>query len=261
MFRLTAAQSSSATAADILLGILGLAVIVTLVVLYYRRRGLKGTTRGVGRSILSPSAINIKPIDERELDGLLASIGSTLASQGFVPQGGTPGLYVFQKEKKPSILLTILLLLLWIIPGIIYLIWGWKKTVVAIQVVDLPLKLDLDEGSRSEVNACYTIGVKGPADIRRWVINSFAPYALDLDHLQEHPEETLLGKEFEKRVQVDCEHCGHLQEVVIPYTIERVEEGVGYSSGGSKTVICINPECNKPFDITWDRIIIEIELT
>jgi hypothetical protein len=66
---------------------------------------------------------------------------------GFVPQGNVPGLYVYERKKRPSVVITILLLLLWIIPGIIYLIIGGERTVVSIKVTELPLNIEV-EGDR-----------------------------------------------------------------------------------------------------------------
>ena len=63
---------------------------------------------------------------------------------GFVPQGNVPGLYVYERKKRPSVVITILLLLLWIIPGIIYLIIGGERTVVSIKVTELPLNIEVD---------------------------------------------------------------------------------------------------------------------
>ena len=74
--------------------------------------------------IMTNQGVIARLIQRDELDGLLASISAGLVAQGFVPQGNVAGLYVYERKKRPSLVITILLLLLWIIPGIIYLIIG-----------------------------------------------------------------------------------------------------------------------------------------
>jgi len=76
------------------------------------------------------SGVVTRLIDDKELEGLLASIGAGLVTQGFMPQGNVPGLYVYEKRKRPSIVIAILLLLLWIIPGIVYLVLAGGREVV-----------------------------------------------------------------------------------------------------------------------------------
>ena len=62
------------------------------------------------------SGVVTRLIDDKELAGLLASIGAGLVRQGFIPQGNVPGLYVYEKRKRPSVIIAILLLLIGIIP-------------------------------------------------------------------------------------------------------------------------------------------------
>jgi hypothetical protein len=58
-------------------------------------------------SMATSSTVVIRRIDERELDGILSTIGASLAADGFVPKGNVSGLFVFEKKKEPNILVAL----------------------------------------------------------------------------------------------------------------------------------------------------------
>jgi hypothetical protein len=200
-------------------------------------------------------------MEDKELDGLLASIGAGLVAEDFMPQGSVPGLYVYEKRKKPSIVITILLLLLWIIPGIVYLLLAGGREVVSIQITELPLNLQVDDKDTVRLPVCLRFDINAPASIRNQINMVLAPFVIVIDRLIEHPEGVLVGKTFEKKVDVNCDHCGRPQEASIPFQIERVDGTRGYGPGGSITVTCSNPDCGKPFEVTWDNVIVELAFT
>lgn len=261
MRTLLLAQASGTGAGDIALGITGVAIIVAVIVIYRRNAGLGEGTGKLGRALVPTSNVVTRSIEVGEIEGLMASIGSHLASRGYLPQVGTPGLYVYGKRKGPSVIITVLLLLLWIIPGIIYLIIGWKHEVVTIKVTELPLGLNVDGRGEVDTPVCINFDINAPASIRRWILGFLAPYAVNQESVMAHPEQLLIGRSFEKVVSVDCDHCGYNQEVAVPFMIEKITCGKGRGPGGSKTVICANPACRSPFDFDWDGITIEFDFT
>jgi len=199
--------------------------------------------------------------EPRELDGLLASIGAGLVAQGFLPRGNVPGLYVYERKKTPSILITILLLLLWIIPGIIYLLVGGERAVVSIEVTELPLNIEVDGAEPIRVPVCLSFIVNAPGKFRQQIMRSLAPHAIDVDNIIDHPGLVLVGKTLQKRIEVDCEHCGRRQWVSLPFRIDRIEGDRGYGPGGTLTVTCCNPSCGKPFEVDWDNVIVQLVLS
>jgi len=199
--------------------------------------------------------------EHSELEGLLASIGAGLVAQGFVPQGNVPGLYVYERKKRPSVVITILLLLLWIIPGIVYIILGGERTVVSIKVTELPLGIQVDGADAIWLPVCLTFIINAPPKFRKQIAGVLAPYAIDIDRVIEHPGLVLVGKTLQKTIEVDCDHCGRPRQVSIPLRIDRVEGDRGYGPGASITVTCCNPGCGKPFEVTWDNVIVELVLT
>jgi len=200
-------------------------------------------------------------IQRDELDGLLASISAGLVAQGFVPQGNVAGLYVYERKKRPSVVITILLLLLWIIPGIIYLIIGGERTVVSIKVTELPLNIEVDGADAIRVPVCLSFIINAPPKFRKQIAGVLAPYAVDVDSIIEHPGLVLVGKTLQKRIEVDCEFCGRRQWVSLPFLIDRVEGDRGYGPGGSITVTCCNPSCGKLFEVDWDNVIVQLVLS
>jgi len=82
-----------------------------------------------------------------------------------------------------------------------------------------------------------------------------------LKDLENNPQMLLVGSTFDIEKEVACDHCGHKQTVSLPVMVERVEGKKGYGPGGSITVTCSNPECRKTFEVTWDNVVFDIELT
>lgn len=120
------------------------------------------------------------------------------------------------------------------------------------------MNLQVDEREAVRLPVCLRFDIDGPAAIRNQITRVLAPHAIDIDRVIEHPERVLVGKTFEKKVEVSCDHCGRPQEVSIPFQIERVEGDRGYGPGGSINVTCYNSGCNKPFEVTWDNVIVEL---
>jgi len=195
-------------------------------------------------------------IPDRELEALIASIGAGIVRQGFVPQGNVPGLYVYEKSRKPSIIITILLLLIGIVPGIVYLLLAGGREVVSIQVTELPVNLQVDATDEIRLPVCLRFDIAAPPGMGNRVTAALAPYAIDAGRIAAHPEGLLLGQSFKKKMTVDCDHCGKPRRVSIPFVIERVDGDRGYGSGGSLVVTC--PGCGKPFEVTWDNVIVEL---
>jgi hypothetical protein len=123
------------------------------------------------------------------------------------------------------------------------------------------LNLQVDERDTVRLPVCLRFEINAPAGIRNQITRVLAPCAVDIDLLIEHPEGVLVGKTFEKKVEVSCDHCGRPQEVSIPFQIERVDGTKGYGPGGSMTVTCSNPGCGKPYKVTWDNVIVELVFT
>ena len=90
------------------------------------------------------SGVVTRLVDDKELAGLLAYIGAGLVGKGFIPRGNVPGLYVYEKRKRPSVVIAILLLLVGIIPGVVYILLAGGREVVSIQVTELPVNLQID---------------------------------------------------------------------------------------------------------------------
>lgn len=82
----------------------------------------------------------------------------------------------------------------------------------------------------------------------------------NLKHLEKHPEQLLAGSTFDIEQEVECDKCGFKQKVNIPVKIERIDGRKGYGPGGAITVICQNPDCGQPFEVTWDDVVFEIDL-
>ncbi|HEY5531111.1 MAG TPA: hypothetical protein VIK22_03830 [Candidatus Anoxymicrobiaceae bacterium] len=200
-------------------------------------------------------------IEDSELQGLLASIGAGLVGQGFVPQGNVPGLYIYTRKRRPSVAITILLLLLWIIPGIIYLFIGGQRAVVSINVTELPLGIEIDGADAVQLPVCLSFMINAPTKFRKQITRVLAPYSIDIDYVIAHPEQVLVGQTLQKRVEVDCEHCGRHQQVSLPFRIDRVEGNRGYGPGSSMTVTCCDPSCGKPFEVDWDNVVVGLVLS
>jgi hypothetical protein len=210
-------------------------------------------------SMATDSAAFTRLMGEAELQNILSTIGAGLVSGGFMPQGNIPGLYVYKKKKRPSILITLILLLLFIIPGLIYLILGWEEKVISIRVTELPINIQIDRGETIRMPVCLAFSTDAPAAIRREVARILSPYSVDVDRMIKNPETVLVGRTLEKKVEVECDYCSRKQTVSLPFSIERVEGDRGYGQGGSITVTCSNPNCQKPFEVEWDQVIVELE--
>ncbi|MBK5093106.1 MAG: hypothetical protein JJE48_06290 [Actinobacteria bacterium] len=198
-------------------------------------------------------------LEEKELERLVSSIGSMLVAEGFMPQGNVPGLYVYEKKKRPSVVITILLLLLLIIPGIVYLLLGGSRTVVSIQVTEVPLNLKIDDRDKISIPIGLGFGIKAPGSIGKRIVKILEPHEIDPSCIEAHPEQLVIGMDFQKKVQVGCDHCGMTQEAAVPLHIKKVEGDRGYGPGGKMTVTCTNPDCGRQFDVTWDNVIVQLD--
>jgi len=85
---------------------------------------------------VSPLSNQLKPVSESEMDYIMASTGSYLATYGYLPQSQSAGFYFYATKRRADVFLLIVLFLLCIIPGIIYLIVaGQGESIISIQVV------------------------------------------------------------------------------------------------------------------------------
>lgn len=253
------ASSAGTTAVTAVLWLAVAAAVIAVIVMISRKAAQRWTSGKAGRAAATRSGNVTRLLDQREQEGLIASIGAGLVAEGFTLQGNVPGLYVFEKRKRPSIIITILLLLLWIIPGIIYLLLGGSREVASIRVTELPLNIQVDAREAVRLPVCLSFSVNATAKVRKQISGVLAPYAIDIDKIIEHPEQILVGETLEKKVEVECDFCCRTQDVAVPFRIETVEGNRGFGPGGSLTVICSNPDCRKPFEVTWDNVIIELE--
>jgi len=73
-------------------------------------------------------------ISSEDISSLMASFGADMSRQRYLPVSQSPGLYVYQRENKPSCLVGLILLILCLIPGIIYLVLGGSKNQVVIHI-------------------------------------------------------------------------------------------------------------------------------
>jgi hypothetical protein len=210
-------------------------------------------------SMATSSTVVIRRIDERELDGILSTIGASLAADGFVPKGSVSGLFVFEKKKEPNILVALVLLLLAIIPGIVYLFLGGEHQVVSIKVSEIPLPIGVDGAETILSPDCLGFNITAPSKIINKIKAMLSPYAVDVDRMTEPRGQVLVGGTAEKRMEVTCDHCGQRQEVTVTLRIDRVVRKKGYGPGGSITVTCSNPNCQKPFEVSWGKVVADIE--
>lgn len=195
----------------------------------------------MGKSEVTSTVISIRVLNEGELDGLMASIGSFLVSRGFTPLTHSTRLLNYRLE-----------------------IMRRKRrfTSALIQVTDLPIVFSVEGGSSQQIVAALAFGISAPDTVVASISDLIAPYEVSLDRVKANAGQLLRGKTFDKRVPgVACDHCGHVQEVTVPTEITGVEGNWAYGPGGSATVLCSNPGCRKPFAVDWDNVVAEIRFT
>jgi hypothetical protein len=179
-------------------------------------------------------------LDQGELESLMAQIGGLLAARGFTPLVHTPRLLNYALEKRR----------------------GRRTASVLVQVTDLPIDFTPEYGSSQRIVAAYAFGVAAPDTVLPGITELISPYQVDPERVSANAGQLLKGKNFEKKVPgVACEHCGQVQEVTVPIEITRIEGNRGYGPGGKATVICSNPACRKPFEVDWDNVVVEINIT
>lgn len=209
-------------------------------------------------------AVTVRALSGAEMDGLVGAVGTMLMREGYSPEVHTRKLltYKMEVEKKRGIYVGLFAPLKWIAPGVGLPLRreSSKFSKILVQFTDLPIGFSVEEGSGVEITVAHAVGVSAPKPILREIKKILAPFVTDIEKVKSNAGRFLTGKKFDKKVPgVACDHCGLEQEVTIPVEIARVEGGKGYGPGGSATVLCSNPDCEKTFDVTWDGIIVEVE--
>jgi len=186
----------------------------------------------------SSTVIATRVLDQSELESLMASVGGFLIAQGFTPLAHSPRLLNYALETRR----------------------GRCKAQVMVQVTDLPIEFTAEDGSSQRIAAAYAFGIAAPGTLLQGITDLIAPYQIELEQASANAGQLLKGKKFDKKVPgVSCDQCGFVQEVTVPIEIERVEGTQGYGPGGKVTVVCCN--CGKPFEVDWDNVVIEIDIT
>lgn len=184
------------------------------------------------------NVITTRVLSDGELDNLMNSIGAHLMSQGFTPLVNTKKLLDYRPAAH-----------------------GKRATGIVIQVEELPVSFSVDDGPQVSIAVGLAFGISAPAPLYQALASMLVPYAADVEQLKGNAGQFLAGRAFNKKVPgVACDHCGHIQEVTIPFSITRIEGNCGYGPGGSATVVCSNRACNRSFPVTWDDVIIEIDM-
>jgi DNA-directed RNA polymerase subunit RPC12/RpoP len=190
------------------------------------------------RNKVSSTVIATRVLDQGELESLMAQIGGFLIARGFTPLAHAQRLLDYALETRR----------------------GHRKETVLVQVTDLPIDFTAEDGSSLRIAAAYAFGVAAPSTMLPAITDLIAPFQIELAEASANSGQLLRGKKFEKKVPgVACDHCGFVQEVTVPIEVERVEGARGYGPGGRTSVVCSN--CGKPFEVTWDNVIVEIDIT
>jgi len=190
------------------------------------------------KNTTSSTVIPTRVLDRSELESLMASIGGFLIALGFTPLANTPRLLNYAVETRR----------------------GRRKEQVMVQVTDLPIEFTAEDGSSQSIAAAYAFGIAAPGTLLQGIADIISPYQIELEQASANAGQLLKGKKFDKKVPgVSCDHCRFVQEVTVPIEIERVEGARGYGPGGKATVVCSN--CGKPFEVDWDNVVIEIDIT
>jgi hypothetical protein len=203
---------------------------------------------------------------DREIDSIMADIGARLLAEGYAPQVHTARLLSYEKEtsKKQAVYGGLFLPIKVVAPGVALPIRKASSKAVSavVKVTDLPISFSVETGEPQDVVVGHAFGVSAPDDVRAKIEGVLRPFAESLEYLEAHAADFLVGRSFNKKVAgVECDHCGHAQEVTIPVEIARIDGSTGYGPGGTASVVCSNPECHKSFDVTWDSVVVEIGFT
>lgn len=211
------------------------------------------------------SVVSTRVLPEGELENLMNSIGVYLANQGFSPKTHTNRLLEYQAALpgRRGVYIGLFAPIGGLAPGVAVPVGGKEpKVVIAhVEVTDLPVSFCLEEGSWFDVTVGHAFGISAPAPVYPALVSMVAPYAADLDTLRDNAGKYFEGKTVNKKVPgIECDHCGYVQEVTIPITISNIEGNMGYGPGGSVAVLCSNPACNKEFIVSWENLVVEIDM-
>lgn len=201
---------------------------------------------------------------DRELEGVMSTIGMQLMARGYYPRAHTMKLLVYEAEGKAKrgVLVGGFVPVGPVAPGagVSLRKQGSREARVVVQVTDLPISFSVDEGSNTDITVALAFGISAPAAVFPAIESVLAPYVVDPEQVKARAGEFLQGVTFQKKVpDVTCEHCGRTQEVTIPTTISSIEANRGYGPGGSAAVVCSNPECRKTFTVEWDSVEVEVK--
>jgi hypothetical protein len=196
---------------------------------------------------VTSSVISTRLLSERERESVLSAIGGALFAGGYEPCHHSRDLLEYQKVVKRSSGVP----LLWG-PSVVY-------TRAVVRVTDLPIEFTPEGMEPVEVIIGHAFGISAWTPVRQDVEKMLAPYAKGLQELKAHAPDYFVGKTVYKKTTVECDHCGHPQEIIVPVVVTSMEDGVGHAPGGKVTVTCTSPECGKPFDVTWDGVSIQIQ--
>lgn len=191
--------------------------------------------------------ITTRALSEGELANLFNSIGSYLLSQGMARQSHSMSLLDYRV----------------VVPAKRGIFGKRSRSIeVVVQVTELPVKYSVGGGPQINITAGLAFSIRAPSTLYQTVASFIAPYAATTELLQVNAAKALAGTTFEKRVPgVACDHCGYVQEIAIPCSIERIEGNLGYGPGGAVTVTCSNRACNMSFPVSWDNVIVQIQMT
>lgn len=192
------------------------------------------------------TGITTRVFSDRDLENFLSAIGTHLRSHGYSPQVHSKSLLDYRAATPAK-------------RGI----FGKKLTNadVVIKITELPIGFSVDEGPTVTITVGLGFVINAPAPLCQTFAAWLAPYVASPDELLSSAGQFLAGRTFNKRLAgLACEHCGHVQEVTIPFSISRIEGNRGYGPGGSTTVVCSNSACNKSFIVNWDSIVVEIDM-
>lgn len=212
------------------------------------------------------AVIPIRVLTDAQLDNVMGMVGTLLVADGFLPLTHTRRLLTYQKElkRKGGVYVGALVPLGPVAPGVGLPVSkpGSKVATAVVNVTDLPIDFHAEDGSSEQVVAALAFGISAPPDLLRSISEVVSPYAVELDEVKANIGQLLVGKTFQKTIpDIACDHCGYVQQVTVPIRIARIEGSLGHGPGGTATVLCSNPACLKTFEVTWDNVVIQVDIT
>lgn len=212
---------------------------------------------------VASDVVMTRVLSDSEMDGVMASMGAKLVAAGFTPLVHTRRLLTYQAEydRKRGIYVGVFAPIGPVAPGLGLPLGkrGAKVVSTVVQVTDLPVAFSVDGGPGVEVPVALAFGISAPRRLLPDLEGALAACRVTMEQALAGAGDFLAGMSFDKRVPgVECDHCGHAQEVTVPIRITRVDGGRGYGPGGSTTVPCSNTGCGRSFEVTWDSVVVEL---